>query len=420
VVCFEFSPPTGDHVLHSAVSYDGTNYFLPPLTLLEVVHVERGCFDYLGKPVYQDLITVRPTYLLPSQERKEGINMSIDEAISKFAADRTFLSYGSSMDSIRGLTDITNNPVLTMAQEFARNDQWVDWRGTVFSAWKEWTYVINPVPTRGDSQPQGTPGGGGAGGGPAKLVQKTSAASMGEGRAEEEEEVGDGAGVGVGLRDPGRAGWDPAKFREVINGYVMRELTRLSEKQEAEAIRASEEKERIRRIKLAAAAAEAAIAVEVKLAEEEEALRGRGEWSRESSRLEAVEEREGGEEKVEEGEENELEELAAGLTGGVALGKGVAGGERSGAENEMEQLHRSRTVDEHRSRTVDEHRLGSSSLSASANRRRRSMRVEEIKLLAEQAEKEEEARHSSIRAEQFTQQKRAAKQSRSAIDRLYY
>jgi hypothetical protein len=38
-------------------------------------------------------------------------------------------AYGSTQDAVRGTEDVTANPVLTMEQEWARNDEWKDWRG---------------------------------------------------------------------------------------------------------------------------------------------------------------------------------------------------------------------------------------------------------------------------------------------------
>jgi hypothetical protein len=191
VVCFE-SAPSEDHgrVLHSAVlgfldnSGGGdTHYVLPPLTLLEVVSVQGpGEWEYMpGKCVNQTLITVRPTYLLPAKKQ------SIDGVVSKFAADCTFLTYGSTQDAVRGTEDVTADPVLTMRQEWARNDEWKDWTGTTYTGWREWQYVLNPV------------GGG-----------------------EQRQE-----GSGVGERDVGRDGFTLHTFMDTINAHVQEKAKQL-------------------------------------------------------------------------------------------------------------------------------------------------------------------------------------------------
>ena len=170
-------------MLHSAVDTGGHNYTLPPLTLLEVVSVQGpGEWEYLpGKRINQKLITVRPTYLLPAR-RQLGSN-----GASKFASDRTFLEYGNTQDAVRGIEEITDGPVLTMDQEWARDDQWSDWKGSVYSGWREWLYVINAV-------------------------------GAGEQRQE---------GGGVGGRDVGRDGFSLQDFMDQINGYVKEKATKM-------------------------------------------------------------------------------------------------------------------------------------------------------------------------------------------------
>jgi hypothetical protein len=130
--------------------------------------------------INQTLITVRPTYLLPALKRsdREGDENMVDGG-SKFASDRTFLCYGDTQDAVRGTDDITSDPVLTMEQEFARNDKWQNYRGEEFSAWAEWQYVTS-----------------------AKL------------------ELSD-AGSGVGLRDEGHEGWSVDDFCRVVNTFII-------------------------------------------------------------------------------------------------------------------------------------------------------------------------------------------------------
>jgi hypothetical protein len=148
---------------------------LPPLTLLKVVNVQQpGEWEYLpGKKIAQKLITVRPTYMLPA-ERSVGVGSA-----SKFASDRTLLTYGTTKDAN---SDNMIDPTLTMAQEWARNDIWCDWRGNTFSAWEQWEYVINKVPanTEGEAMPFG----------------------------------------GAGHRDRDHEGMGPSEFLRSVNSYV--------------------------------------------------------------------------------------------------------------------------------------------------------------------------------------------------------
>jgi hypothetical protein len=194
VICFE-SAELEESMFHSLV-YTGANnihgskdsgpstnnafYVLPPLTLVEVVDVQEGSFEYLpGLFVNQKLITVRPTYLIATKTTAASLGLS------KFACDYNFLHFGNTECMVRGIADITNRPVLTMEQEFSRNDSWTDWKGTTFSAWAEWEYVTSPVAGATDG-----------------------CATDGS------------AGSGFGARDEGRTGWEPAKFLEVANAAI--------------------------------------------------------------------------------------------------------------------------------------------------------------------------------------------------------
>jgi hypothetical protein len=86
--------------------------------------------------VQQQLITVQPTYLLTRADEGGG-----DGGTGKMCSRPTALSYGGRADFGRGHVEITRDPVLTMEQEFQRDDKWTDWDGTVYSAVAEWAYV---------------------------------------------------------------------------------------------------------------------------------------------------------------------------------------------------------------------------------------------------------------------------------------
>jgi hypothetical protein len=77
---------------------------------------------------------------------------AVEHENSKFASDKTLLQYGSLKDCVSHGDSITSDPTLSMAQEWCRNDSWVDWRGDAFSAWEQWEYVRNPVPSLGEGK----------------------------------------------------------------------------------------------------------------------------------------------------------------------------------------------------------------------------------------------------------------------------
>jgi hypothetical protein len=93
--------------------------------------------------VRQQLITVQPTYLL-TQRTQSG-----DGAAVKMLQPATTLSYGGRVDFGRGHAEITAKPVLTMEQEFQRDDRWVDGNGTgdfwQCSALTEWMYAAHEL-----------------------------------------------------------------------------------------------------------------------------------------------------------------------------------------------------------------------------------------------------------------------------------
>jgi hypothetical protein len=131
--------------LHTAIKTSRGQHLLPPLALYEVLGVDEG-FSYTttspsSRQHTRRLITVSVTYRLSASaaDSEEGA-----EAASKLATNRTFLSYGSSKDSVRGLGDVVRDPAFTMEQEFARDDRWYTWGGgkKLRSAREEYRYVV--------------------------------------------------------------------------------------------------------------------------------------------------------------------------------------------------------------------------------------------------------------------------------------
>ena len=188
IICFESAAPEQGHkVLHSAVDIaDEVQFMHPPFTLLTVVKVEAaGQSEYLpGRRINQRLITVRPTFVPPAAQGETGVEAN------KFATNHKFLSYGNSDDVQRGLAEITSEAPMTMEQEWARNESWVDWTGNQFHGWAEYSYVIG-----------------------------VAAASLAPG------EQG-------GARDEGHEGWTPDQFLVKINA-ALRENTRKTAKDTA-------------------------------------------------------------------------------------------------------------------------------------------------------------------------------------------
>jgi hypothetical protein len=134
VVCFQSSAPD-DNGLHSGVRAGPQSYMFPPLTMFKVISTEEG-FELLpGKRVSKRLIIVKPTFMLSSTKEDPH------EKETKMATNQSFLTYGNRKDSIRGLSDICANTVLTMRQEFARNETWREWNGNKYEGWEEYLYV---------------------------------------------------------------------------------------------------------------------------------------------------------------------------------------------------------------------------------------------------------------------------------------
>ena len=67
------------------------------------------------------------------------------EAQSKLCAQIITLQYQKRKAYLSGLDDILTKPVLLMAQEFAIDYEWQDWRGHSFNLRDEWAYVEGPA-----------------------------------------------------------------------------------------------------------------------------------------------------------------------------------------------------------------------------------------------------------------------------------
>jgi hypothetical protein len=87
--------------------------------------------------VQQQLITVQPTYLVTKRSGSGGcVNQTC-----RLMSNPTMLKYGGRTQFGRGLAEIVSKPVLTMEQEFMRDDRWTSWNGAEHSGAAEWLYV---------------------------------------------------------------------------------------------------------------------------------------------------------------------------------------------------------------------------------------------------------------------------------------
>jgi hypothetical protein len=187
IVCFESAPPDDDGKLHSAVQISRTDYMLPPLTLLTVQGVqEAGEWEFReGKHIAQRLITVSVTFLMPAEQGGAADS-------NKFAANHQFLQYSQGQVDLK-LDHVTLTPderPLTMAQEWARDDVWVDWQKVRHNGREEYLYVD----------------------GPAREGAVTGAAAGAEAAAK--------AAKAAAKRDWGHGGWTQADFLEAANAAV--------------------------------------------------------------------------------------------------------------------------------------------------------------------------------------------------------
>jgi len=176
VVAFESAPPTeqeGRLCLHAAVRTGPHSGTFPPHTLFRLHRIactkEEGFIAPNGVRVMQQLFIVRATYASPLP-----VELGLERAPGRFATPT--LQYATRAAYIRHLADVFEAHVLTMAQEFERDIQWTDWRGTTYSARDEWAYCL--------------------------------------GRATRRE------GCGAGVRDEGNEGLTPADFRARVNEHI--------------------------------------------------------------------------------------------------------------------------------------------------------------------------------------------------------
>jgi hypothetical protein len=165
------------------------------MSLFELVSVDNN-FTYIveGKQYKRRLITVNVTYRLASTSSATAASTENTHVANKMATDRTFLQYGSTADSVRGLHDIVHNTVFTMEEEFLRDDIWKDHAGRERSAREEWLYV-----TEGEA-----------------------VESLGDTRRGKDDEG----------RDIGHSGWSLADFVRETNAYVDTALAAITDPQQ--------------------------------------------------------------------------------------------------------------------------------------------------------------------------------------------
>ena len=74
------------------------------------------------------------------QPPRKGLT-ELEGSGSKMCDTAVTLSYNKRDAFLRGLDDLIAKPSLTMADEFARDDEWGDWKGARYTSRTEWDYV---------------------------------------------------------------------------------------------------------------------------------------------------------------------------------------------------------------------------------------------------------------------------------------
>lgn len=125
----------------------------PPNTLFRLKEV-RAAGQWEAPPassgVYpnQRLLVCTATYQPPRAGLAAG-----GEGSGKMVGAAAMLSYGKRTAYVEGIDDLFAKPVLSMADEFARDDSWADWRGVSYTLKSEWKYVTGPASLREDCTP---------------------------------------------------------------------------------------------------------------------------------------------------------------------------------------------------------------------------------------------------------------------------
>jgi hypothetical protein len=99
-----------------------------------------------------------------------------------------------------------------MEQEWSRDDEWVDWRGKQYSGWREWLYVVSPVPSSAAPRKP--------------LPGSTVAGSSFHGCS----------------RDEGNAGMTVDDFVRTTNDYILDEIRKIRDKLEKAGITTDDSK----------------------------------------------------------------------------------------------------------------------------------------------------------------------------------
>jgi len=172
IVCFEPKPDDefGAHVCaHAPVMFDELYGVFPPNTLFRLSEIlEPGTWEGPGGvwPM-QRLLVVTATY------RPATIGARREEMASKMMGSTVSLSYGKREAFVSSLSGLLATPTLTMEMEFARDIEWVDWKGEMYSLREEWAYVKGPAMPKPHCTP-GTRDAGNAGKTPEKFMAEVN------------------------------------------------------------------------------------------------------------------------------------------------------------------------------------------------------------------------------------------------------
>ena len=144
IVAFESGEETAEG-LHEALMTSATGGNFPPNCLFKLRHVvPAGQWEAPGG-VYpqQRLLVVSATYRPP----RIGISVAMDDR-GKLCGSTTTLHYSDRTAFVKGLDDLLAQPLLSMRQEFERELEWVDWKGTSYTAREEVGWLATGRPPR--------------------------------------------------------------------------------------------------------------------------------------------------------------------------------------------------------------------------------------------------------------------------------
>lgn len=148
VVCFE-SRPDDEHGAHSAIMLEDETRGCFPMNCLfrlKAVHAPGTWEAPNGVYPQRKLLVVTATYHPPSKAEMDTHARQLKAgptvlAASKMCGVPNMLKYENTSFFVAGLDALLARPTLTMAEEFARDVAWTDWKDKSYTLKAEWDYV---------------------------------------------------------------------------------------------------------------------------------------------------------------------------------------------------------------------------------------------------------------------------------------